>query len=142
MKEDKKMILDMLAEGKITSDEAEKLLNKLSGNCNHHDCGDECECDANCECHQQKSPNKANHKRFLHIKVNEGDNATVNINMPLVLAEVGLKLIPKKQLAILEEKDIDIQTILDLIKNGTDDAIMDIQTVNDGVPVSVKIYID
>jgi hypothetical protein len=63
--------------------------------------------------HGRQTP-KASHKRFLHIKVNEGEHATVNINIPLVLAEVGLKLIPKKQLAILEEKNIDIHAILDI----------------------------
>jgi hypothetical protein len=136
MNEDKKIILDMLAEGKITSEEADKLLNKLNNCCDH------CECGENCNCEKSSKPVKANHKRFLHIKVNEGDNATVNINIPLVLAEVGLKLIPKKQLAILEEKNIDIHAILDMVQNGTDDAIMDVDTINDGKPVSVKIYID
>lgn len=136
MNEDKKIILDMLAEGKITSEEADKLLNKLT------DCGECCGCEGDCDCNKPSKAEKANHKRFLHIKVNEGDNPTVDINIPLVLAEVGLKLIPKKQLAVLEANNIDIKSILDLIHNGTDDAIMDINTINDGKPVTVKIYID
>ena len=121
MSDEKRMILDMLAEGKITAEEAEKLLNKTA---------------------EPENTNDSNTKKFLHIKVDDGDKTTVNINLPLVLAETGLKLIPKEQLKIIEDKGVNIDDIRELVQNGTADAIMDIDTVEDGKNIKVKIFID
>jgi hypothetical protein len=121
MSNEKKVILDLLASGKINSDEAEKLLAQVS---------------------QVASSPQSNNKKFLHIKINDGDETTVNINLPLVLAETGLKLIPKDKLHLIADKGIDVEDLLTLISGDTKDSIIDINTTENGKNVSVKIYID
>ena len=121
MSDDRRKVLDMLAEGKISAAEADKLLAKI---------------------HEPVMEEKTENKKFLHIKVNDGENTNVDINLPLVLAETGLKLIPKDQLKIIEEKGINIDDILELVREGTKDSIMNVNTVNEGKEVTVQVYID
>lgn len=124
MSEEKKLILAMLSEGKINVDEAEKLLDEGEGT-------------------KQEEPllTKSINKKFLRILVKEENNTKVNINIPIALAEVGLKLIPKDKLKI-EGEDINVNEILNLVKQGNEGELVNIETMDKGKEVKVKIYID
>ena len=81
MKEERQKILAMLAEGKITPEEAEKLLEALGTSAPDSTAGE--------------SPRKK-HPRWLRIQVDprstNGCQERVNIRVPLMLLRTGLKL--------------------------------------------------
>ena len=80
MNEERKKVLEMLAGGKITADEAERLLDAL---------GDKT---------TEASPQTAlaetldNLPQYLFVKVDEVDGDKVNIRIPLKLIKAGIKL--------------------------------------------------
>ena len=82
MSEEKRIILEMLKEGKISVEEAEQLLEKANPGESFGDTS------------QNKKPNS---KKFLRVRVTEEDKVKANINIPIALAEVGLNLIPKSK---------------------------------------------
>lgn len=101
MSEERRKILNMLAEGKITADEAEELLNALYTD---KDKG-------------IQMPRKE--AKFLRVKVWEEGKEKVNVNLPLSLAKFALKFIPTEAKLSMEEKNIDLDAIIQEIMNGT-----------------------
>lgn len=102
MSEERKRILDMLAEGKINAEEAEKLLAALSGEKENN----------------TDSVGKSVLPKYLRVMVEPGPSSDhhdrVNIRVPIKLIRAGLKLasfIPKdaqgKVNEALQEKGID-----------------------------------
>lgn len=86
-------------------------------------------------------PEKSVNRKFLKILINEGDTTKVNINVPVALAEVGLKLVPKDKLR-LKDYDINVADILKLIHEKTDGELVNIETIDEGKAVKVRIFID
>lgn len=78
MTEERKRILDMLATGKITAAEAEKLLNAVENKNNNRTKGG--------------ALSKTNIPRYLFVKVDSKDGDKVNIRIPLKLIRAGIKL--------------------------------------------------
>ena len=103
MSEEKRMILEMVKEGKITVEEAERLLEKAAP-------GE--------SLHGPTQVAKPNSRKFLRIRVTEDGKHKANINIPIALAEVGLNLIPKDKLKV-EGKEINMTQNLKLIEEGT-----------------------
>ena len=145
MSNERKQILNMLAEGKINADEAERLLAALdeskSEKQNEETVSDE------------KPVGKKKEPKYLKIQVQGGkhghDGENVNIKIPLMLIKTGVKLgslvpdhakdrISKK----LEDKgininvsDLDSESVMELVKSLNDMSI-DIQDGDE----KVKIY--
>lgn len=122
MSEEKKLVLEMLSAGKINIAEAEKLLEETAG---------------------QGEPVMAKplNKKFLRVLVTEENKNKVNINIPLALAEVGLKLVPKDALKV-DGKIIDISEILKLVQEGKDGELINIDSMDEGKEVKVKVSIE
>lgn len=100
MGDELKQILNMLAEGKVNAEDAEKLIKAagLAGG------GDE------------KPGPKA--KRKLRVKVIDPDgNAKVNLSLPLGVAKWGLKLMPAVAADKLREKGISSDDIVKMLEN-------------------------
>jgi hypothetical protein len=80
MNEERKKVLEMLAEGKISADEAERLLETFESQAT------------------DKSPQTAltktlnNLPKYLFVKVDSVDGDKVNIRVPLKLIKAGIKL--------------------------------------------------
>lgn len=104
MNEERKKVLEMLAEGKISVDEAERLLEALKKK------------------GTESSPQTAlteslnNLPKYLFVKVDAVDGDKVNIRVPLKLVKAGIKLqalLPQdaqdKINAKLNEKGIDLE---------------------------------
>lgn len=123
MSDEKKIILEMLSAGKINVQEAEKLLERID------------------ESPAEETLPKSANRKFLRVLVTEENDTRVNINIPIALAEVGLKLVPKDKLKI-EGTDINIEEILNLIKEGGEGNLVNIDTVDKGKNVKVRIFID
>ena len=108
MSEERRKILDMLAESKISVDEAEKLLAALSSSDSSQDYGSS----------ELDSQGKAKPK-YLRVMVEPGPGsdtqAKVNIRVPMKLIRAGLKFaafmpkdVHKKVNSALHEKGIDM----------------------------------
>ena len=84
MSNERKKILDMLAEGKITADEADRLLSALDGPATNEV--------STRVVYEEKNGDKP---KFLHIKVNKPNShrhQNVDIKIPLILLKAGMKL--------------------------------------------------
>jgi len=126
MSEEKRLILEMLKEGKITVEEAEQLLEKASSGESFNDAP------------KIKKPNS---KKFLRVRVTEEDKVKANVNIPIALAEVGLNLVPKSKLKV-DGKQINMDQILKLIEEGTEGELVNIDAEDDGKNYKVNIFID
>ena len=126
MNEEKRIILEMLREGKISTDEAEQLLEKTNTG------------ETLSNAPKNKKPNS---KKFLRVRVTEEDKVKANVNIPIALAEVGLNLIPKDKLKV-DGKQINMEQILKLIEAGTEGELVNIDAEDEGKNYKINIFID
>lgn len=126
MSEEKRIILEMVKEGKISVEEAEQLLEKANPGKSLED---------------TTVIKKPDSKKFLRVRVTEEDKVKANINIPIGLAKVGLKIIPKEKLTVNGEQ-IDIDEILKMIKEGTEGEVVNIDAVEKGKNYKINIFID
>jgi polyhydroxyalkanoate synthesis regulator phasin len=124
-KSERQMVLEMLKEGKITTGEADKLLDEMEK-----------------EVKGGSLEGSSLNKKFLRIRVTEDTGDTnVNINIPIALAEVGLKMVPEDKMKV-KGQEINIDHILQLIEEGTEGELVNIDINEDGKNTKVNIFID
>ncbi|MDD1763124.1 MAG: hypothetical protein LUQ70_00210 [Methanobacteriaceae archaeon] len=123
IRDERMQILEMVEEGKINTSEAMELLNALEGD--------------------QEEIISKNKAKWLKIRVQTlDDNPKVNVNIPLSLVSVGLKL-AKKFDPKLEESgldQIDLDEIMEAVKNGAEGKIVDVEDEEN--QTRVKIYVE
>lgn len=105
MTNDRKKVLEMLAEGKISAEDADRLLNKLQDG-SSDDGPDQVDL-------ASQRPLK-----YLRVLVNSSDGDNVNIRVPMALVRTGLMLttmIPVAASDELEKKGVDLSGL-----NGLD----------------------
>lgn len=106
MTAERRKVLDMLAAGKITPDEAEQLLNHLAPDETE---GNPPEVEA--EAYGGKDGSHAKKLRYLRVFVDKPDRDNVNIRLPLKLVMTGIKLsalVPGKAGMHLSDRNIDL----------------------------------
>ena len=104
MSTERKQVLDMLAEGKISAADADRLLDKLTSSEGKGDAGSATG-DAN--------GSKTNPK-FLRVEVDARNGEHVNIRVPMFLLRTGIKLstmLPSKVSSRLTERGIDLSQL-------------------------------
>lgn len=121
--EERMQILEMVEEGKINASEAMELLSALERN-------------------QEEIVPKKNAK-WLKVRVKTmNDESKVNVNIPLALVDVGLKLAktydPKLKESGLDK--IDIEEIMEAVKNGAEGKIVDVEDEEN--QTRVKVYVE
>jgi hypothetical protein len=121
--EERMKILEMVEEGKLNTSEAMELLDALEG--------DEVEIKPKTDA------------KWLKIRVKTmDDNPKVNVNIPLSLVDVGLKLAkkfdPKLEQSGLDQ--IDLDEIIEAVKNGAEGKIVDVEDEEN--QTRVKIYVE
>ncbi|HBZ6547814.1 TPA: hypothetical protein MMH54_002146 [Clostridium perfringens] len=133
--DEKKKILEMISEGKISPEEGMKLLNALGEN-------------------KEEFVIKKKIYKTLKVKVEvENEEVKVNLSIPLSLIKVAsgfTKFIPEDAMNNIEKggvnlKDIDFKKVIEEIENGEldDTTICDVDINNkDDGKVIVKIYVD
>lgn len=126
MNEDVKKVLEMVEDGTITADEAEKLIEAMNIG------GD-----------SYRESHNGKRNRSIRIRVSEGGESKVNVNLPLSLVDiatkVGTKFIPYDEIPNGEElRDIDWDEIVDAIKEGASGKLVDIQDGDEIVEISVE----
>jgi len=121
MDAERRKVLDMLAAGKITPDDAEQLLGRLGP-----------------DAAEQTSPGlegdgdgkaRAKKLRYLRVFVEKPDHDNVNIRMPLKLVMTGIKLsalVPGKAGMHLSDRNIDLSYLGKLKGKELDNALAEL----------------
>ncbi len=129
MSAETKKILEMMAEGKISADDAEKLLDKLNAS-------------ASGEAAKEKAPDPSaapNKPRFMRIVVERPGKDQVNIRMPLAFTRTGARLmavLPVNVIEKLDELGVDVAS-LGAMTSSMEDMHID---VDKGNGKRVKIF--
>jgi len=120
MDEDRMQVLKMLEEGKITSDDAAKLLDAME---------------------PDRAADRATGggKRLL-IKVTDARTGKkkVNLKIPAGLAKIAMKFIPPKTKRKLAEEGVDVNAVLSQVMTGNLGKIIDIESDEDLVEVTIE----
>jgi len=106
MSEESRQILEMLAEGKITAQDAERLLDKLTSS----------QTATAAAGPSAETPRKPKVK-FLCVKVDGAEGDKVNIRVPLALVRTGVKLaaiVPESVTHKLSTQGIDLSKLSEL----------------------------
>ena len=121
--EERIQILEMVEDGKINASEAMELLNALEKN------------------QEDIVPKKESKWLKVRVKTME-DETKVNINIPIALVDVGLKLAktydPKLKESGLDK--INIDEIVEAVKNGAEGKIVDVEDEEN--QTKVKVYVE
>ncbi len=125
MSEEKRQVLNLVQEGKVSIDEGLKLLEAL---------------DTPGQGGTVAPGHHGGHRgRMLRIRVfDTEDNTKVNVNLPLALAKVAMKFIPKDVSKELESENIDLDELLSTITEASSGKIVDI----DSEDAKVEIYVE
>ncbi len=121
MNAEKRKVLDLLAAGKITPDEAEQLLNRLDS----PEAAAEDDVPQSADGHG-KGPTSL---RYLRVVVDKPNRDTVNVRLPLKLVRTGLKLsalMPGKAGAHLSDRGIDLSYLGKLKGEALDIALAEL----------------
>ena len=115
-------ILKMLEQGKLSAEEASRLLKALSKGTS----------DASPAAVDDES-------KWMRIRVTDldGDRAAVNVNLPMRLVNVALRLGAQ---FIPEEEDIDLEELSEALKAGMTGKIVDVIDEEEGR--KVEIYVE
>ena len=122
LKEERMQILNMIRDGKVSPEEGAKLLAALETS--------------------QKSEMAANKVatagRFLRVRVTDMRNGKtkVNVNLPLALVNVGLKMGAR---FAPDLEGMDANEIMEAIRAGAQGKIVDVEDAEDGEKVEVYI---
>lgn len=112
LKEEKMQILKMIEEGKVTSKDGLELLSALE---------------------EKENLPVTKSSKWIKIRVQDPeDNTKVNVNIPLALVDVGLKIASKVS-PDLKDSDlngIDFNEIAELVKSGAEGKLIDIESDN------------
>ncbi len=120
---DKRKILEMLAAGQVTVDEALDLLAAL-------------------EPTPSASPRPKGQAKMLRVLVDAEDEAKVRVNVPAQLAKFALNFIPKEQREQMEAQGIHLDELLDLLKGELPEGrLVDIEASDEGQPVRVVVEV-
>lgn len=119
--EERMKILKMLEEGKITADEAARLIRALT---------------------KSKSERTTNlseaSQRWLRVRVTDlqGERTSVNVNLPMDLVNVGLRMGARFS---PEMEGLDIDEISDALRQGLTGKIVDVIDEEEGQRVEVYV---
>ncbi|MBN1971679.1 MAG: hypothetical protein JXR48_12965 [Candidatus Delongbacteria bacterium] len=130
---EKSRILEMVKEGKISAEEAEKLLDAIYTQ--KPEPKKEVEVQIN-----KSSIKDLKGKLVISVESHDGDN--VNVNLPLKLASVATKFIPKNKMADIKAEGIDLVDILSNIDEVINELDGDIVNVESKSGDLVRIYIE
>ncbi len=120
MDEDRMQILKMLEEGKITSEEAAKLLDALD------------------PAGAPESARAGGKRIFIRVTDARTGKKKVNLKIPLGLAKIAAKFIPPKTRRKLEEEGVDVDAVLSQVMNGNIGKIVDVESDEDLVEVTIE----
>lgn len=117
MREERVRILEMLKEGKITVEEAERLLEALEV--------------------EKERPSERG--RLLRVRITGHRGDAVNVTLPLALADIVLRFLPKSMRFTANGQEVDLTRLLaDLRDSGAIGKIVDI-TDQKGTRIEIAV---
>ncbi|WP_018590282.1 SHOCT-like domain-containing protein [Terrisporobacter glycolicus] len=132
--EDKKRILKMVEEGKITAEEAIKLLDVLDSN-------EKCDIVVKEEVIEDDDffdiKNDGKKGKMLFVRVKSQDGSKVKVNIPLEFIKI-MGGIGSMYSSELEKYNIDIAKLMDAIDNGFVGRIVEVENGDDKVIVEIQ----
>src|SRR6056297_1876924 len=128
--DERKRILNMLSEGKISVEEAEKLLKAVGKDKNTNN---------RKQTNTTLSKKSKNIKGKLRIVVNTEDGDNVNIAIPLKLASMVKSMIPKEAKKELDNEGIDLNNIINSLNESMDEIDEDLVQVESANGDKVRI---
>ena len=125
MTEERLRILEMVAAGKLSVEEADQLMGTMEESDKMYQGKAE-----------KKTPKKS---KSLKILVQEGGKEKVNLSIPLSLAQAFTGFMPDNARAKLEDKNINITELLENLENGNGDGkLIDIDEGNEHVEIRIE----
>lgn len=120
MTDERLQILRMVEQGKVSANEAVKLLEAL---------GDD-----------KRPPSRSGRRnRFIRVKVMDGAKTRVNVNVPLELARIALRFIPKESLQVQGVGDgLDVEELVRQLEEGFQGKLVDVEDGGTRVEVVVE----
>ena len=118
--EERMRILQMIQEGKVTAEEGARLLQALGSSS------------------RPASPAPARDPRLLRVRITDlaSGKTKVNVNIPMSLVTVGIKLGAR---FTPHSANVDYDEILEAIKGGTSGKLVDMEDVTSGEHVEVWV---
>lgn len=118
MKEDRLQVLRMIETGKISAEEGMRLLEA-------------------CE----DTPGTRGRPGWLRIKVTHlsTGKSRANVNLPLSLVETGLRFIPSGVMRLGEGNEVDVESLLALIRSGHSGKLLDVTAEEEDVRVEIHV---
>ncbi|KAF0244007.1 MAG: hypothetical protein FD180_2896 [Planctomycetota bacterium] len=127
MSTERRQVLDMLAQGKITPEEADRLLEKLAA-----------------PKPAEGQPAAGAAPKYLRVTVDSADGDKVNVRVPLALVRTGIKLsamMPKEAGEKLQESGIDLSHLSSLKGEELVEALRELTVdVNSSGGDKVKVF--
>ena len=117
MTEERKKILEMLSEGKITAEDAERLLDKI-------------EAGPSSSPKPPRKPGEPSKIKWLLVRVDSNDGDKVNVRVPINLIRTGIKLgaiLPKGASERIQASGIDLNDLTKLADEELVEALADLQ---------------
>lgn len=146
MSEERKQVLTMLAEGKITADETERLLQKLGDGDANQGRGDRRlkRLHIGAAALPEEADTPTGVPKYLRVEVHSEDGDQVSVRVPLRLIRTGVKLttmLPTETNAKLADKGIDLNHLGKLEGEELVDALRDLKVdVDSANGDSVRVF--
>jgi hypothetical protein len=120
MQEDRMQILKMLEEGKITAEEAARLMDALQASC--------------------ETEEKPQTGRRLLIKVTDAKTGKkkVNLKIPIGLARIAAKFVPPKAKQKLAQEGVDVDEVMAQVFAGNVGKIVDVESDEENVEITIE----
>ncbi len=112
--EERMQILEMLKDGKITTDDAAKLLEALDAD-------------------ERRGRTET---RSIHIRVFENGKDKVNVNIPVSLAKLALNLVPKD---VVHDQNLDLRSLITSIEAGFRGKLVEADIPEEGRKIEVFV---
>lgn len=138
MNEEQRRILQMVADGKLTSEEAAELLDALQAETRPavRDQGVQLQRDESSYLRQQGPGRRS--PRTLMIQISEGGDSHVNLRIPFGLFRAAGKYIPRKAQASLSEYGIDLEELLGDLSGSESGVLLQVNDGDDHVLIAVE----
>lgn len=133
---EKKQILEMLQEGKLTAEQAEKLLKALDITSNDNSASKNVVTPVS----ELKPGSRLKGKFKVEVESADGDN--VVITLPLMLAKLAVSMMPADKMSEIKASGVDISQIVNNIEEFVDMVDEDIVNVESADGDRVRIYIE
>ena len=131
MTEERKKILEMLSEGKITAEDAERLLDRI-------------EAGPSSDSRPGRKPGDPRKIKWLLVHVDGNDGDKVNVRVPINLIRTGIKLgaiLPSGASERIQASGIDLNDLAKLADEELVEALADLQVnVNSEDGDVVRVY--